>query len=46
MPLLKLRDFSELVVADVVEDEADLLIRFEVASDHAGVIEDLGSSFN
>ena len=35
VPLCKLREFSELVVVYVVEDEADLLVGFEEASNHA-----------
>ena len=46
VPLLKFWDFSELVVADIVEDQADLVVRFEETSDHAGVVKDLGSAFD
>ena len=45
LPLRKLWELSELVVADVVEDKADLVVRLEEASDHARVVEDLGSPF-
>ena len=45
-PLCKLREFSELVIADVVKDEADLLVGFEEAANHPGIVEDLGSPFN
>ena len=33
--------FSELVVIDVVEDQADLVVRFEEAAGHAAVVKDL-----
>ena len=44
MPFSKLRYFSELAVELVVEDEADLLVRFKEAPNHTGVIKDLGGS--
>ena len=44
--MCKLRKFSKLVVVDVVEDQADLIVRFEEASDHSRIVEDLSSSFD
>ena len=44
--LLKLRDFSQLFVVDVVEDEAELLIGLVEAADHSGIVEHLCSSFD
>ena len=46
VPLCKFRDFSELFVADVVEDQADLIVGLEEAADHPGIVEDLGSPFD
>ena len=43
MPLWKLRDFSEFVVIDVVEDQADLIVGFEKAAYHSWVVKDLWS---
>ena len=40
------RAFSELAVVLVAEDKADLLVGFEVAADHAGIVKDLGSPFD
>ena len=34
-PCCKLRELSQLIVVDVVEDQADLLVGFEEASSHA-----------
>ena len=45
-PLCKLREFSKFVVVFVVENQADLIVGLVKASDHARVIEDLGSPFN
>ena len=44
--MCKLREFSQLVVIDVVEDEADLLIGLEEAADHSGIVKNLSGTFN
>ena len=46
LPHCIFRDLSELFVADVFKDQADLILRLKEASDHAGIVEDLGSPFN
>ena len=46
LPFIKLRELSQPFVIDVVEDQADLIVRFEEASDHAGVVEDLRCTFD
>ena len=46
VPRCKLREFSQLFVIDVVENEADFVIGFEEAADHSGIVEDLSSPFN
>ena len=42
----KLRALSERVVVNIVEDQADLFVGFKEASDHSGIVKDLGSPFD
>ena len=44
--LCKLREFSKFFVVFVAKDEAYNIVGFEEASDHPGIVEDLGSSFD
>ena len=39
--VVKPREFSELVIVFIVEDKADLLVRFKEVADHAGVVKHL-----
>ena len=45
VPRSKLRELSQFVVADVVEDQADLVVGLEKAANHSAIVEDLGSPF-